>query len=631
MYGQDEMVDIFTEWRSTDIFNHTLGACSLNGNQYVLDAAPSDNGATHNTWLLFGDPSMMVRSANPTEMNVSVNPTALMIGMSTLEISAETEYGIATLSNDEGVVASAKIIDGTANLEFAPLSAVETLTLTVIGYNKVTEVLNVEVLPAQGAYVSVDAFTPGNVPVNEEQLMSITFKNVGVDPTTGTTNVTLSCEDENLTFTDNEASFGVLAANETITLTDEFAFTVAPGVPDGTRIQIDINMTCGTQVWTGKAKITVGAPIIEFGDFQCIGGFTPGESQNVAVSFNNVGHYMATNAVITASSQNQYVSFANESVEVGTIEAEGSCVAMFNVMIDEACSPTDVIDLTFDLVADNDITATGEGSLKNSCNVVFNLTDSYGDGWNGNQLTVAFSDGTPTQNLTIQTGNSATYTLSIGIGVTVTLGWITGSYASECSFTVSYEGGDQITSAQAPNSSYSYQFTVNCGGDPGTTVLTPVGHLQFELDTINRTLILTWVSTKDAVNFLVTRNGEQIGQTTDNVFIDNNPIESCEYCVIAQYLAGNSEPSCLEVGEVWGIEENESSIRIFPNPVKNVLYIKGGNDDYSYVLYNGMGQAVANGIANGTQQIDCSNFGKGIYFLHLTTGAQVRIEKVVVK
>ena len=630
MYGQDEMVNILTEWRHPEMFNHTLGGASLNGSMDILDKEPSDSYQTFNTWLLFGDPSLLVRTDIPTDMGVNTNPAVLMLGMSTLEVNADATSGIATLYNGEEIIASARIIDGTASLEFPALSTVGDLTLTVIGYNRVTETMTLDVLPAQGAYISIDAFTPGNVPVNEEQLMSMTFKNVGVDPTSGTTNVTLSCADENLTFTDNEASFDVLGVNETVTLTDEFAFTVAPGVADGTKIQIDVNMVCGSNTWTGKAKITVGAPIVEFDEFQCIGGFTPGESQNVVAIFKNVGHYMATNAVVTASSQNPNVSFASETVEIGTIDAEGNGIAMFSVIIDEACQTTDVIDLTFDLVADNEVTATGTGLLKNSCNVVFNLDDSYGDGWNGNQLVVAFSDGTPTQNLTIQSGSSATYTLEIGIGVQVTLSWISGNYTYECSFTVSYEGGEQITSASNPTG-FSYSFVVNCGGDPNVGVASPVAHLEYAIDSIDMTLVLTWIAPDDALNFIITRGGEQIGQTSNTTFIDKEPIESTEYCVIAQYLVGDSEPQCFEVGEIWGVDENDCGIRIYPNPVKNTLYLQGGDAEYSYVLYNGMGQMVANGTASGTHQIDCSSMTKGIYFLHLNTGAKVMIEKVVVK
>ena len=632
MYGQDEMVNILTEWRHPEMFNHTLGGASLNGSMDILDKEPNDSYQTFNTWLLFGDPSLMVRTDIPTEMDVTTNPAALMIGMSSLEVNVEVACGIATLYDGEEVIASSRIIDGTATLEFPALSTVGELTLTVIGYNKVTEVIAMSVLPAQGAYVSLDAFTPGNVPVNEEQLMSMSFKNVGADPTTGTTNVTLTCTDANLTLIDSEASFGVLGPDETITLTDEFAFIVAPGVADGTKIQIDINMTCGSDVWTGKAKITVGAPIIEFGSFQCMGGYTPGEAQNVAVTFNNVGHYMATNALVTISSQNQYVSFENGTVEMGTIDAEGNGVAMFNVMIDEACPTTDVIDLTFDLVADNEVTATGTGILKNSCNVVFELADSYGDGWNGNQLVVAFSDGSPTQNLTIQSGNSATYVLEIGIGVQVSLSWISGNYTYECSFTVSYEGGEQITSASSPTG-FSYSFVVNCSGDPNVGTTEPITELASEVDYTNMIVVLTWEApNRDVVNYLVTRNGEELAQVTETRYVDNNPTDYAEYCVFAQYLNGVSEPLCLDpIENILGVEENEGNIRIFPNPVKNTLYIKGGDAEYSFVLYNGMGQVVANGTANGTHQIDCSVMSKGIYFLHLNTGANAMVEKVVVK
>ncbi|MBR4146541.1 MAG: T9SS type A sorting domain-containing protein [Bacteroidales bacterium] len=637
MYGQDEMVDILTEWHSADQFNHTFGGASLNGSMYVLDMAPNDSYQTFNAWILFGDPSMMLRTANPTNMNVTMNPSVLMIGMNTLEVSADnTAYGIATLSNAEGIIATAKIIDGSATLAFPALSNVETLTLTVMGFNKVTEIVSMDVLPAEGAFVSVDSFTPGNVPVNEEQLMSITFKNVGVDPTSGTTNVVLSSTDNNITFSDNEGSFGVLAADEMITLTDEFAFTVAAGVPDGTKIQIDVTSTCGSEVWTGKAKITVGAPIVEFDSFEAMGGYTPGESQNIVANFKNIGHYMATNAVVNISSSSEYISFAYESVALGTIDPESTVSAVFNVTISESCPETEVIRVAFELVADNEVVALGTGVLKNTCNVVFELTDSWGDGWNGNQLVVSFDDGTPTQNLTIQEGNSATYTLEIGIGVHVTLGWQNGNYTTECSFTVSYQDGDQITSASGSNlgPAYNFEFDVNCAGDPVITTNDPVTELAYTIDSVNMTVTLTWEApaNKDAINYLVTRNGEELAQVKTNEFTDTDPTDYAAYCVIAQYLSGNSEPTCLDpIEDLLGVEESENNIHIYPNPVNSTLYITDGNAEFSYVMFNGMGQQVAKGTAQGTATVNVSGMSKGVYFLRLTSGSQVSIQKVVVE
>jgi hypothetical protein len=61
------------------------------------------------------------------------------------------------------------------------------------------------------------------------------------------------------------------------------------------------------------------------------------------------------------------------------------------------------------------------------------------------------------------------------------------------------------------------------------------------------------------------------------------------------------------------------------------LFINGGNAEYSYVMYNGMGQKVASGNATGNTQINVNDMMKGVYFLRLTSGTQVRVEKVVVE
>ena len=74
--------------------------------------------------------------------------------------------------------------------------------------------------------------------------------------------------------------------------------------------------------------------------------------------------------------------------------------------------------------------------------VTFNLTDSYGDGWNGNYLNVTATDGT-NESLTISSGYNDTYTLNFAEGAHVTLTWTSGSYAYETSFNV-VMGGETI-------------------------------------------------------------------------------------------------------------------------------------------------------------------------------------------
>ena len=635
MYGQDEMNRILTEWIGD--YHHTMGGVSINGSMFIMDAEPGDNGNTYATWILFGDPSVMLRTDNPTDMDVTVSPAAPMIGMDALTINAECDFGIATLSKNGEVVASANVVDGVAELTFEPFSEVTTYDLVVIGYNKVTYIGTVEVLPAEGAYVSVDSFTPGTVPVAEEQQMSMTFKNVGVDPTTGTTNVVLTSSDSNITFTDNEGSFGILAANETVTLANEFAFTVASGVADGTKIQIDVTATCGANVWSGKAKITVGAPIIEFASYQGAGSFEPGQTYTAVANFTNVGHYMATNATVTASSTSSYVTFAEPSVAVGTIDPEGTVAAIFSFTVDAACPTTEVLTLNFDLAADNGVTATGTGTLRNSCSIVFSLADSYGDGWNGNQLVVSFSDGTPQQNLTISSGSSATYTLEIGIGVHVTLTWITGSYTYECSFTVAYENGEVITSQAGGYgnpipSNYSFQFDVNCASV--MTTYDPVQNLAAAVE--GNTVTLTWEAPAEGTptGYVVNRNGVEVTVVTELTYVDEHLAweTTYNYTIVAQYEGGSSLPVAVTATTgVDAIGENEVIVGIYPNPADDVLNINANAESFEYQMLNSIGQVVMSGVANGSVELNVSDLDNGVYFLKVIANGNAKVEKVIIK
>ena len=630
MYGQDEMVDVLCEWRSVDKFNHTFGAASVNGNMKVLDMSGSQGYDTHDTWILFGDPSMMVRTDNPVSMNVGLNPSAMMLGMTSLEVSAEnTAYGIATLMMDGEIIASGTIEDGTATLNFSPLSNVGTATLTVIGYNKVTEVIPVEVLPAEGAYITVSSFSPNFAPVNVETSLTMNFKNVGVDPTSGTTSVSLSCADDRLSIINGTAELGVIAAEEIVTLQDAFSFIVAEGVEDGTRFQIDVAMQCGSETWNGKAIITAGQAILDFGGSEWAGGYVPGEELTIVANFKNIGHYMATNAIATISCENQYVTLLNENVEFGTIDPDGIASCVFHLSIDPSCPQTEQIPLSFVMNADGGLSIEGNLTLKNSCNVVFNLADSYGDGWNGAKLTVSFDDGTPSQDLTCS-GNASSYTIEIGNGVHVTLTWTSGQWDSECSFNVKYEDGTMIYNCTSVHSGLLYEFDCNCAGAEPLGNYAPVENLNAEVEI--GSVILTWDAPEGAISYTIFRNGLEIGGTIEPTFTDEVFSEiHFTYCIVANYEDGSSFPECIDVKAEMSIDETANEFVIYPNPTNSMLYINCGNAEYSYVMYNGMGQVVASGNAQGTEQINVSGMTQGVYFLRLTSGTQVRVEKVVVK
>ena len=112
-----------------------------------------------------------------------------------------------------------------------------------------------------------------------------------------------------------------------------------------------------------------------------------------------------------------------------------------------------------------------EGVVGDGCNIVFNLVDSYGDGWSDNYLVVSDNYGTAYE-LTIESGNSATYTFNYESGTHIALSWIMGSWINECSFTVSYADGTVIYESEGIDADFSFGFDVDCDVTPSEHAIT---------------------------------------------------------------------------------------------------------------------------------------------------------------
>ena len=579
---------------------------------------------------VLGDGTVCPYHTNPIENTVSHMPT-LPIGMDTYEVTADPGSYVG-ISKD-GVLLGAGEIgeEGTAEIPIEPVTSGGTAKIVVTHPQRQPYVMEVPCAALTGPYIAVDSFTPGNVPCNEEQTMSMSFKNVGADGTTGTTNVTLTCADENLTIIDGEGSFEALAANTTVTLTNEFSFIVATGVADGTKIQIDVTATCGTDVWTGKAKVTVGAPIIEFTNMQWAGAFVPGQTYTLVANFHNKGHYQATNAEVTATTTSNYLTINNATATVGTVGVDGDAMAIFSITVAASCPTTEVLPVEFTFTADNGVTATGSGTLKNTCNVVFDLVDSYGDGWNGNKLVVTTDYGF-TQQLTIASGGSETYTLELNSGSHVTLTWIAGSYTYECSFTVTYEDGTVITTGSDLSSSYNFQFDVNCAGEPVTAE--PVQNLAAAIE--ENTITLTWdaPAASNPVAYLIKRDGVQIDEVTELTYVDENLewATTYTYYIFAVYEDGMSLPVAVSATteEFVSVDENEMNVGIYPNPANSVLNIMTNAENYEYQMINSVGQVVMSGKASGNTAVNVSELN-GMYFLRIIADGQTIVRKITVE
>jgi hypothetical protein len=377
MYGQDEMVDILTGWRSTDQFNHTIGGSSLNGSMYVLDMAPGDSYQTFNTWILFGDPSCMIRTDIPTEMSVSVSPSVLLIGMTELQVSADAEYGIATLTLDGEVLASGRIIDGQCTLQFPALSNVGDAELVILGYNKVTYTGTVEVVPAEGAYITVSDYAL-SAPANYGETidMAIDFKNVGVQTANNLT-ATISTESEYINIINAEGSFASINPDEILTV-DGFQFEVASNVPDGTRVRFDVNITDGANTWTGKAMVDLHAPVLAFN------GIVDADNY-LSFTFSNEGSAPFYGGELTLTSCSPDLVFEPATITVEDIIEGGASLTMTSAYtIDPSVEPSSSFEVAYDFT-------TGSFNYSGIYNVMYQAfvedfeSGTFGEGWTFSQ------------------------------------------------------------------------------------------------------------------------------------------------------------------------------------------------------------------------------------------------------
>ena len=663
MYGQDEMINILTGWRNADHFNHTLAGASLNGNMDVIDKG--GDSKCHDTWILFGDPSLMVRTANPTDMNVIATPSVLMLGMSELQITADVDYAIATLSMDGEIIASDKIINGTGTLHFPELEVPGVANLVIVGYNRVTYVGTIEIVPAAGAYITVagNEISAPQVNYGETIDMSIDFKNVGVEIANNVT-VTLSTENEYVNITSAEGTIASINPDQVLTV-DGFQFEVANNVPDETKAQIDVTITDGTNVWNGKIMFTLHAPVLAFESI------IPTDT-DVTFKFKNVGSapFYGASLDITSCSPdlvfNPEVITTTEAVEAGqsieltsnytfapTVEI-GTTFEVSYVFVTGLFEIQNVFVLSYGVIGEdfesgvfssnwsfsqpNSWTIVDGGAKGTKCAKSMNEGINNSDNWA--ELTV---DVVAAGNLTFKYFVSSEMSSTGNMYDKLTFymdGQEKGAWAGTSMTEFATFSQPVTTGTHTFKWSYSKDTSVSNGDDcakiddiqfPPTNVITflaPATNLDAEVQSANVTL--TWDASADADKYIVKRNGEVIGETTSTSYNDVLVKDGVyTYAVCAAKTNGQmSAPVIVTIEASFDgvIEAQESMVMVYPNPANDVLNIVA-NGSVEYQLINSVGQVVMSGNVEGSARINVGGLNSGVYFLKVNENVQ----KVVIK
>lgn len=135
MAAQDEIVDLLVADAKI-----TLGGLFFNGACKMLDDYPSGGPEMYNTWNIFGDPSMLYRSDNPSNMTVSFDPYMDVGETTTLTVTTNVPYAYVGVARDN--VIHGRGYANAAGVATISLSSLPTIpaefTVTVTGHNKAT-------------------------------------------------------------------------------------------------------------------------------------------------------------------------------------------------------------------------------------------------------------------------------------------------------------------------------------------------------------------------------------------------------------------------------------------------------------------------------------------------------------
>ena len=458
------MDDMYNTLNSVPFLGN-IAVCYAHANTGTYNNSISSGATDTYYWEAYhtlGDGSVMPYHVNPSANHVN-HASTIGIGLNTFTVNADAGSYVA-ISKDNVLLGAAQVdATGMVNVPIDPVTSGGDVLVVVTRQQRQPYMQTIQAVSLDGPYIALDGYTPNTAHVGDNTNLSLTFKNVGADATVGNTNITLIADDSNVvTITEGTGSFGALAADATTTV-NGFQFKINSGVADGTNAKIHYIAENGTETYEGNIVVVANEAVLAYQNMSWNGGFTPGETLTLTAKFKNTGHYQATNAVAKISTTSSYLTLNNQTVNVGTIAADQEVSCQFSVTINANCPETEVIPVTFAMTAEGDLSAQGNENLKNACNVIFNLNDSYGDGWNGASLVVSFNDGSDSQSLTFSSGSSASFPLEIGNGTHVTLTWSSGSYDGECSFSVQYEGDLTIyQSSGSLSAGVLYEFDCNC-------------------------------------------------------------------------------------------------------------------------------------------------------------------------
>ncbi|RLC47908.1 MAG: Gingipain R, partial [Candidatus Cloacimonadota bacterium] len=243
------------------------------GNLAVTESGSSRIQYYWEIYHLMGDPSLMVYYSEPPVMTANYN-AMLPIGIDEFTVTTEPNAYVAISMDGELHGAALADETGIAVVSIEPFTIPGIAEVVITKQNKQPFIGTVTVAPAAGPYVIyssniIDDVTGNNnglIDFGEDIGLSLEMYNAGSDDATDVV-VSISSDDDYITIIDDTENYGTIPAEDSVMITNGFAFTVADDVPDFHNILFNVQAVSDTFVWESNFSLVAHAPILEYDSF----------------------------------------------------------------------------------------------------------------------------------------------------------------------------------------------------------------------------------------------------------------------------------------------------------------------------------------------------------------------------
>ncbi|MBL7032665.1 MAG: hypothetical protein ISR91_00840 [Candidatus Delongbacteria bacterium] len=264
MCGQDEMIDLLVGDEK-----RTYGGICYNGSMQMMDEYGNDGRNMFKTWLIFGDPSLQLRTDSPAVINAT-HAAQLQNSAPIFTVTVTGVSGALCALYYEDVIYGAAYSDGsgsaTITLTETPAVGID-LVLTVTAYNYQTYQGTVTVIPTAGAYVAYSDVAVndanGELNPNESPWLNLEVLNSGVDMAADVT-IAIATSDSYVTVIDESEFYGDIEPGATASVTDGFQIAANSLLPEGH--QVVFNLTASTlagEVWESNFTLVGHIPPLQ--------------------------------------------------------------------------------------------------------------------------------------------------------------------------------------------------------------------------------------------------------------------------------------------------------------------------------------------------------------------------------